>query len=118
MPSRPAPGLSEEDTAWVEELTRSWLEVHKKSATTLVLLRLVRDHGPVSAAQLAPLVEDATGWGLSERGLYRSLRRLADAGALEISRADVARTGAKRQDFTLTAVGHHHLEGIERARLQ
>lgn len=111
-----APGrerLSPEDAEWVAELTLSWVEVYKRSATTLALLRILRDHGPAPAAEIAPLFTEATGWSITERGLYRTLRRLAETGALAVERVDVARTGAKRQDFRLTAVGAAYLAGIE-----
>lgn len=108
-----APPLTPEDAEWADELASSWIEVYKKAATTLALLRLVRDHGPVSAQQISLLFADTTGWTLSERGLYRTLRRLAQTGSLEISRVEVPRTGAKRQDFSLTGVGHAYLQRIE-----
>jgi len=109
--ARPLP--SPEDAEWVEELTRSWVEVYKKSATTLALLRIVREHGALPAAHIAPRFAEATGWTLTERGLYRTLRRLADSGVLQLTKVDVARTGAKRQDFSLTPVGFAYLERIE-----
>ncbi|WP_193105076.1 PadR family transcriptional regulator [Brachybacterium sp. FME24] len=105
---------SPEDAEWAEELARSWVEVYKKSATTLALLRIIRTHGPASAAEIAPLFADATGWTLTERGLYRTLRRLTDSNVLEVEKVDVARTGAKRQDFALTSVGIAYLARIER----
>ncbi|MDN5688296.1 MAG: hypothetical protein L0G94_16695, partial [Brachybacterium sp.] len=92
---------SPEDAEWAEELARSWVEVYKKSATTLALLRIVRAHGPISAAAIAPRFAETTGWTLTDRGLYRTLRRLADSGVLSLEKVDVARTGAKRQDFAL-----------------
>lgn len=69
-----------EDTEWAQELARSWVEVYKKSATTLALLRIVRDHDPIPAAGIAPHFAERTGWTLTDRGLYRSLRRLTDSG--------------------------------------
>lgn len=105
--------LTPEDAEWVDELASSWVEVYKKSATTLALLRLVREHGPMSAQDIAPLFAETTGWTLSERGLYRTLRRLAQTGSLKISRVEVPRTGAKRQDFSLTVVGCAYLQRIE-----
>lgn len=116
MRSEPAtapPALSAEDVEWAAELTTSWVEVYKKSATTLALLRIVRDHGPAPAARIGPLFTEATGWSITERGLYRTLRRLAESGALEVNRVQVARTGAKRQDFAITGVGREHLRTIE-----
>ncbi|UYG18117.1 helix-turn-helix transcriptional regulator [Brachybacterium huguangmaarense] len=112
-PDAEEPPLSPEDAEWADELAASWVEVYKKAATTLALLRLVRDHGPVSAQDVAPLFAQVTGWTLSERGLYRTLRRLAQAGSLEISQVEVPRTGARRQDFSLTGVGRAYLERIE-----
>lgn len=111
-PEPPAPP-SAEDVEWAEELARSWVEVYKKSATTLALLRILRDEGPLAAAGIAPRFTATTGWMLTERGLYRTLRRLAEAGVLSTRRVDVARTGAKRQDFTLSSVGYLYLERLE-----
>ncbi|MBB5832692.1 PadR family transcriptional regulator [Brachybacterium aquaticum] len=107
------PVLSSEDAEWAQELASSWVEVYKKSATTLALLRIIREHGPIAAAGIAPLVLEATGWTLTESGLYRTLRRLADSGVLSARKVDVARTGAKRQDFALTPVGAEYLRRIE-----
>ena len=105
--------LSDTDAEWVDELVRSWTEVYKKAATTLALLRIIRNRGPLPASAIAPQFTEATGWSITERGLYRTLRRLAETGALRIEKVDVARTGAKRQDFELTAIGAAYLEGIE-----
>ncbi|MDN6330480.1 MAG: PadR family transcriptional regulator [Brachybacterium sp.] len=105
---------SAEDAEWAEELARSWVEVYKKSATTLALLRIIRRHGPLAAAGISPRFTETTGWTLTDRGLYRTLRRLADSGVLTSAKVEVARTGAKRQDFSLTPVGRAYLERIER----
>lgn len=114
-PGTPPPhSPSPEDAEWAEELARSWVEVYKKSATTLALLRIIRDHEPIPAADIAPRFADVTGWTLTDRGLYRTLRRLTDSGVLKVEKVDVARTGAKRQDFALTSVGVAYLARIER----
>ena len=107
------PDTSTEDAEWVQELARSWIEVYKKSATTLTLLRIVRKHGPIPAAGIAPRFAEATGWTLTDRGLYRTLRRLTESGVLSLVKVDVARTGAKRQDFALTPIGLAYLERME-----
>lgn len=101
------------DEEWAQELAASWVETYKKAATTLALLRIIRDHGPQPAAEIATHLRDLTGWGLTERGLYRTLRRLADARVLQIERIDVSHTGMKRQDFSLTATGESYLRTIE-----
>ncbi|WP_129661283.1 helix-turn-helix transcriptional regulator [Rothia uropygialis] len=105
--------LSSEDQEWVEELTANWIEVYKKSATTLALLRIVRDYGRLPAPAIRNEFVRATGWSVTERGFYRTLKRLADSGALSIRKVDIARTGAKRHDFELTPLGHNYLRNIE-----
>lgn len=109
------PEMTAADAEWVQELTAGWIETYKKSATTLVLLRIIRDAGAAPAAEIAEELRDRTGWTLTARGLYRTLRRLADARVLRIDRVDVARTGAKRQDFSLTPIGQSYLAAIEQA---
>ena len=103
------------DAEWAQELVTGWVETYKKSATTLALLRVIRRDGPLPAAAIATQLQEMTGWGLTERGLYRTLRRLADSRVLDIERVDVDRTGMKRQDFSITATGEAFLAGIERA---
>ncbi|SNC62247.1 Transcriptional regulator PadR-like family protein [Kytococcus aerolatus] len=106
-------GLTPEEQEWVSELTDSWVAVYKKSATTLVLLQILREDGPASAGDLAPRFTRRTGWTVTERGLYRTLRRLADAGVLSIQKVDAPRTGAKRQELHLTPAGREYLTRIE-----
>jgi DNA-binding HxlR family transcriptional regulator len=105
--------IPSEDSEWAQELTARWVEVYKKSATTLVLLRIIQEQGPLSAAGLTPLLQERTGWTFTERGLYRTLRRLADSGVLAVQQVPVPRTGKPRQDFVLTVIGAEHLRGIE-----
>lgn len=98
---------------WVEESVRSWVEVYKKSATTLVLLDILAEHGPAPAAQVRTLFEERTGWSITERGLYRTLQRLAGSGLLAVTPVSVPGTGAKRKDFSLTAAGHYYLRRLQ-----
>lgn len=107
--------LTGEELEWVDELARSWTEVYKKSATTLVLLRIVDRIGPASVQEISPAYTDATGWSITERGLYRTLKRLADTGALDTAPVSVARTGARRNDFSLTSVGRAYRARLEKA---
>lgn len=98
---------------WLDELVRSWTEMYKKSITTLVLLRVIDKAGPVAAGDIGPAFTEETGWQLTERGLYRTLRRLAASGLLVTTETVVPRTGAKRKDFELTPFGTQYLERIE-----
>lgn len=95
---------SEEEELLVH-LVDSWVETYKKSAVTMVLLSVIAEHGPATAAEIAVGVESTTGWTLTERGLYRSLRRLASMGAVTVTEVDAPRTGAKRKLYELSTFG-------------
>ncbi len=104
------PSESEE---WLDELLTRWTEVYKKSMTTLVILRLVDEEAPIDVATLVPAFGESTGWTVTERGLYRTMKRLASSGLLHTDEVKVARTGAKRKDYSLTPAGRAYLERIE-----
>lgn len=103
------PSESEE---WVAERIRSWVETYKKSMLTPVLLSLVARHQPISVAALAEKITAATGWEITERGLYRTVKRLQDSGLLISADVSVQRTGAKRKDLSLSSVGQVYLDGV------
>ncbi|MFT4189411.1 MAG: PadR family transcriptional regulator [Aeromicrobium sp.] len=96
----------------LDELHRGWLEVYKKSMTTLVLLRIVAE-GPTRTDDAAAAFTESTGWPLTERGLYRTLKRLTDCGFLEVTRHPGRRTGAARHEYALTDRGRRHLARLE-----
>lgn len=104
--------LGPAEREWVEELAGSWIEVYKKSATTLVLLRIISQQGPIPAQEIHTVFEAETGWSITERGLYRTLKRLASLSLLAITPVSVPGTGAKRKDFTVTPAGTLYLERI------
>lgn len=104
--------LGPAEREWVEELAASWAEVYKKSATTLVLLRIIRTRGPIPAADIQAEFKQQTGWSITERGLYRTLKRLAALDLLAVTPVSIPGTGAKRKDFTLTPAGQLYLERI------
>ena len=56
----------------------------------------------------------ATGWRLTERGLYRTLRRLTSLGLLRVEEVAAPRTGAKRKDYSPTTLGIAYLARIEK----
>jgi DNA-binding PadR family transcriptional regulator len=81
--------------------------------TTPILLRLIDSNQPVAASALAALVPEQTGWHLTERGLYRTLRRLEDHGLIQHTTSPAPRTGAQRKDFRLTESGARLLTALE-----
>lgn len=105
--------MKEESEEWLEELVRSWTEVYKKSLTTLGLMRAVAELAPAPANAIGERLTEATGWSLTDRGLYRTLRRLTGMGLLRAEEVAVPRTGAKRKDYSLTTLGAAYLARIE-----
>ncbi|WP_068251765.1 PadR family transcriptional regulator [Janibacter corallicola] len=105
--------MTSESEEWLEELVTGWVEVHKKSMTTLVLLRIVSDRAPAPAADIGAEFAHRTGWAISERGLYRTLKRLAGSDLMTVDSVPVERTGRPRKDFTLTDLGRRYLARLE-----
>ncbi|NNF70052.1 MAG: hypothetical protein HKN01_09790 [Acidimicrobiia bacterium] len=106
-----------ETEEWLDELVDRWSEVYKKSMTTVVLLHVIREGGRMDAAAIAPAFTAATGWSLTGRGLYRTLRRLATSSLLTVSEVPAARTGAKRKEYEVTALGEAYLQRVEALRI-
>lgn len=104
---------SEEEEELLDELVRAWVEMYKKSATTLVLLRLIADCGPIDTSTVADTLAQRTGWELAERALYRSLRRLSGLGLLDVHSQAGHRTGAQRHVYEITSRGSAYLQQIE-----
>ena len=105
--------MPDETAELVGELARAWTEVYKKSATTLVLLRLIDESQMGSVNELRARFQEKTGWAITERGLYRTLRRLAQQGVLHTTESVAPRTVARRKTFTLTDVGTAFRRQIE-----
>lgn len=101
-----------EEQEWVESRIESWVETYKKSMLTPVILSAVAARRPATVAGIAADVASRTGWTVTERSLYRSLKRLQDSGFLHSTEVDAARTGAKRKELTLTREGSQFLAGI------
>ncbi|MFV0318019.1 MAG: hypothetical protein ACK5O2_13795, partial [Microthrixaceae bacterium] len=70
------------------------------------------------AGEIQPEFVGRTGWSITERGLYRTLRRLASDGLLEVVEVRAARTGAKRKEYSLSGSGSAYLGRLERSVLQ
>lgn len=102
MPEEAHPSESEE---WLVARIGSWVETYKKAMLTPVALTLIARYQPVGVATIAQRVVETTGWHITERGLYRTLKRLQDSGLLSNADADAPRTGAKRKELSLTPLG-------------
>ncbi|WP_289020190.1 helix-turn-helix transcriptional regulator [uncultured Ornithinimicrobium sp.] len=108
----------DENEEWVTSRIESWVETYKKAMLTPVILRLVATHQPVTVAALTNFLVAATGWQVTERGLYRTVKRLQDAGFLNGENIDAPRTGAKRKELTLSPLGGQFLAGIDTNLIQ
>ena len=104
---------SPEEQEWIDHRVDTWVETYKKSMLTPVTLSLVATHQPAEISTIAEAVTAATGWQITERGLYRTIKRLQDSGFLESSAGDAPRTGAKRKLLSLTSLGASYLSGIK-----
>lgn len=109
------PADPSEADEWLEEMVTRWVETYKKSATTLVLLRIIADTAPASAATIGTEFTERTGWTLTERGLYRTLKRLAASDLLSVDPVPVERTGRPRKDYALTGLGRRYLDRLDEA---
>lgn len=101
-----------ESREWVADRIESWVETYKKSMLTPIILALVARRQPAGIAEIAEGITASTGWQITERGLYRTLKRLEDSGLLSSTDVDAPRTGAKRKDLSLTSLGEELLSGV------
>lgn len=102
----------DENEEWVASRIESWVETYKKAMLAPILLRLTAIHQPVTVNALTAHLAATTGWHVTERGLYRTVKRLQDSGLLVSRAVDVLRTGAKRKELSLTPLGGRLLSGI------
>ena len=102
-----------EEREWIDHRVETWVETYKKSMLSPVTLSLVAEHQPAEISTIAEAVTSATGWQITERGLYRTIKRLQDSGFLQSTAVDAPRTGAKRKLLSLTSLGASYLSGIK-----
>lgn len=102
----------DENDEWLTHRIDSWVETYKKSMLTPVILDLVGRNQPVGISTVAELVTRATGWQVTERGLYRTCKRLQDSGLLTNIDTSAPRTGAKRKELSLSPLGEKYLAEI------
>ncbi|MER8024070.1 PadR family transcriptional regulator [Glutamicibacter protophormiae] len=101
-----------EEQEWALAKIDSWVETYKKSMLTPVIMMLVATNQPTTVAVVAQLITEKTGWHITERGLYRTIKRLQDSGILQSLDVDAPRTGAKKKELSLTEAGRQLLEGM------
>ncbi|WP_436326926.1 PadR family transcriptional regulator [Brevibacterium sp. FAM 27836] len=101
-----------EEQEWLSDRIDSWVETYKKSMLTPVVLHLVARHQPTGITTILTELTRRTGWQITERGLYRTIKRLQDSGLLVSTDTSAPRTGAKRKELSLTTLGRAFLSGI------
>jgi DNA-binding PadR family transcriptional regulator len=103
--------MDDESQELVDEQAYSWLEMHKKSALSfLVLCALERQE--MWSLDLARWITDKTGWTITEKGIYRVLRRMQKQGSIRFTTKPAARTGAERKVYRITPEGSALLSAI------
>jgi DNA-binding PadR family transcriptional regulator len=95
----------------VDELTYSWLEMHKKSALTYLVLVALSEQ-ELWAKDLEKWINTVTDWSINEHALYRVLRRLEQQGVIIFRTEPVKRSGAERKIFATTDEGRSLLKQI------
>ena len=88
----------------VDEQIYSWTEMHKKSAVSFLVLSALKDN-KMWSKDLESWIRTTTGWNISERSLYRVLRRMQKQGSIQFEAEPVARTGAERKVYAMTPEG-------------
>ena len=96
--------MSDEQTEFIDEQVYSWLEVHKKSALSYVILSALSKR-EMWSQELTEWIFNKTGWSVTEKGLHRLLRRMQQADTIDFKQIAAKRTGAKRKVFCITPNG-------------
>lgn len=90
---------------WLEGRVAAWVETYKKAMLTPAILAVVALRPGQTVGEIALELEGTTAWELTERGLYRSLKRLVDQDLLSVTVVPAARTGAKKHLYEITSAG-------------
>lgn len=97
----------------VDEQVYSWTEMYKKSAISFLVLAALATKNMWSK-DIGGWIRQTSGWEMSERSLYRVLRRMEKQGSIEFTTEPVARTGAERKVFALTSEGEAILNSVRK----
>jgi len=97
----------------VDEQVYSWTEMHKKSAISFLVLNALASK-TMWSKDLEEWIRTTTGWNISERSLYRVLRRMQKQGSIHFVAESVARTGAERKVYATTPEGRALLAAIRK----
>ena len=96
--------MTDESRELIDEQSYSWLEMHKKSALSFLVLSALEKE-PMWSKDLTQWITRTTGWTITEKGLYRVLRRMQKQGNIIFSLEAAARTGAERKVYQVTPEG-------------
>lgn len=88
----------------VEEQAYAWIENHKKSAISYLILKALSTKSMWSK-EIENWLKQISGWDISERGLYRVISRMQKQGNIEFTSIPAKRTGADRKVYSLTPQG-------------
>jgi DNA-binding PadR family transcriptional regulator len=101
---------SEEDEL-ADEIADRWVETHKKSMVTYIVLVLLAEKAMWSR-ELEAAFRDVTAWEITERGLHRVLQRMADLDLVNFVEAVSPKSGARRKVYAITEQGWRVVELI------
>ncbi|MFZ1249154.1 MAG: PadR family transcriptional regulator [Candidatus Saccharimonadales bacterium] len=96
--------MDEPSQELVDEQVYNWVEMHKKSALSFLVL-LCLENNTLWSRDIEKYIRQHTGWTVTERGLYRVLSRLQRQGSIEFVAMPTVRTGAERKMYTITTEG-------------
>lgn len=99
-----------------QEIVNRWTETHKKSMLTLLILVGLKEK-PMWSKELQDWLNELTGWDLTERGLHRTLQRMAKIDLIEYQTANSPKSGADRKVYNITDFGREIASDIRKNSL-
>ncbi len=96
--------MIDEQTELATEIVDRWVNSHKKSMTTLLILVALSSR-PMWAGEIRSWLDQVAGWSLTERGLHRVLQRMNKLGLVAYSRTESPKSGADRKVYEVTDFG-------------